>query len=277
LSALSFIIPVRHPANASNWAAVVGRLEQTIESISQQTSGDWNGFIVMNREASFPQVKAPWQIVHVDFPPNLHYDLAQHGKQRSYDAVRLDKGKRLCAGIIAATGSEYVMPCDDDDFLSVNIADFVSKHKGPAGWDITKGYSWGEGSSYLVGENQFSSRCGTSHIIRRDLLQLGSNVEDTDVDYIKKMFGSHLLIARLLGKEGHPFEILPFRGAVYRMGHADAHSRSKMPMRARLFSLKAFARPDQWIETAFSTRRLSPALAAEFGMHAALRTDHQHL
>lgn len=271
MPALSFVIPVRHPDNAKDWDGVVRRLMQTVESISQQDSSDWDGLIVMNRGISLPGLKAPWRIVEVDFPPNQHFDLSEHGKQVAYDAFRLDKGRRLCAGILAASESEYIMPCDDDDFVSTAIARHVSVHRGVPGWKIEKGFSWGEGSSFLVGENQFDSRCGTSYIVRRDLLELGATVGETDVEYMKRMFGSHLLIAKVLGKAGHPFSVLPFRGAVYRMGHAGAHSRSHMPVRARIFSLKALARPGQWLNTVMTTRRLTPELAAKFGMQAALR------
>src|SRR5690606_35331807 len=48
---VTFVIPVRHPDNARDWALLRSSLSQTIASISNQTHDDWRAVIVANTGA----------------------------------------------------------------------------------------------------------------------------------------------------------------------------------------------------------------------------------
>jgi hypothetical protein len=72
----------------------------------------------------------------------------------------------------------------------------------------------------------FHKICGTSHVIRADLMKIPARVEDADDVYIRRWLGSHISIADDLQRQGTPLAPLPFTGAVYRIGHPEASSAS---------------------------------------------------
>ena len=43
--ALTFIIPLRHPENSPDWAALKRRLAQTVRSIAAQDDARWRAFV----------------------------------------------------------------------------------------------------------------------------------------------------------------------------------------------------------------------------------------
>jgi len=47
-----------------------------------------------------------------------------------------------------------------------------------------------------------------------------------DPERVRKIFGSHVFVREYLAQQGTPLLPLPFAGAVYRVGHAGAHSKS---------------------------------------------------
>src|SRR5690606_18688753 len=143
------------------------------------------------------------------------------------EAVRLDKGRRILAGMIDAGATDYLMVSDDDDLISNELTGFVSKHRGQNGWVFRNGYIWSPGSRLLYRHPDFSMVCGTSHIVRTDLFELPQSFEEASEEYIKSMLGSHIFITKHLVQKGTPLVPLPFVGAIYRTGHVSAHSRSK--------------------------------------------------
>jgi hypothetical protein len=140
--------------------------------------------------------------------------------------MRLDKGRRVLAGILQADRTGYVMIVDDDDFVSCRLTSFVAGHFGENGWYVRNGYIWGDGGRLICEYADFSQFCGTSHIIRTALYDLPASVDAADPDYVRKMLGSHVFIRPYLEERGNPIRPLPFVGAIYRVGYAGAHSKS---------------------------------------------------
>ena len=262
---LTFVVPVRHPANAPNWADVKERLTQTLASIASQDHTDWRGIVVANRGADLPEMPAGFEVEGVDFPPNPQHDRRQTTQQQFYDAVRLDKGRRVLAGMRHAADSAYFMVADDDDFVSRKLAAFVAAHRGEPGWYFPSGLVWTDGSrnGLLYHHPSFSKLCGTSHIVRADLF--GVTLDGTPVteDEIKERLGSHVFIEQMLARTDTPLAPLPFCGAVYRIGHRGAHSASMGVMRT--FVLKRHnVNPRLFVRSLLRLRRMTSALRHEF-------------
>lgn len=228
---LTFIIPVRHQANAKDWNRLKANLRQTVASIAAQTSPDWNGFVVANHGADLPPLPPNFSDVRVDFSPNVLHDMDNADRETVYRAFRQDKGQRVLAGLLAARPQGHVMIVDDDDFVSRRLADHVARNPQANGWFIGGGYVWSDGGSLVLRHNSFSHICGTSHIIRADLYAIPSRFDAATPEYIQKMLGSHMQIADELARQGTPLQPLPFRGAIYRIGHPGAHSQSKSILR----------------------------------------------
>ena len=222
---MTFIIPLRHPQNSPDWPALKRRLSDTMRSIAGQDDVRWRAIIVANVGSDLPPLPDNFEVKRVDFPPNPMFEQGDNDLEAFRDCVRLDKGRRVLAGIMEAQGT-YVMVVDDDDFVSRRLTGFVAGHLGENGWYVRNGYIWGDGGRLIYEYADFSKYCGTSHIIRKDLYELPTSVEAADPDQLRKIFGSHVFIREYLDQRGRSLQPLPFVGAIYRVGHAGAHSKS---------------------------------------------------
>ncbi|WP_246665082.1 galactosyl transferase [Neorhizobium sp. P12A] len=264
MALVTFIIPVRHQANASDWGALKARLSQTMASIAGQSNGDWRGIVVANEGADLPPLPPQFSVERVTFPPNQLHDMASADRELVYDAFRLDKGRRVLSGMLAARNSRFFMIVDDDDFVSSNIVDYVSRNSDANGWKIDLGFLWSEGASFLLQTNEFAKLCGTSLIVRSDLYRLPETFADAEEDFIKSMLGSHVRIANILAEAGTPLRSLPFRGAIYRVGHSGAHSKSSDLLRTHFLNKSVIRHPRRLIRDLMRVHMLGDGLRREF-------------
>ncbi len=261
---LTFVVPVRHQDNASDWPALKFRLTETISSISAQTNPHWRAVIVANHGADLPNLPQGFQVERVSFEPNANYNISTGDREVVYESVRLDKGRRVLSGMIATLPTKYFMIVDDDDFVSSELVRFVSQNEGSAGWIIKYGWVWSESSTIMLSHNNFSKYCGTSSIVRSDLYQIPQSVSAANDDYVKSYLGSHTKIEGILAERGSPLEVLPFRGAIYRVGHSGAHSRSTSLLYGHIFNPRLMSTPGKWLRNVFGLRRVNAAVRREF-------------
>lgn len=261
---LSFIIPVRHQSNARDWAQLVSYLTSTLQSIARQDDANWQAVIVANEGAELPSLPPKVRIHRVTFPPNPFHELQGTDRENYWDAVRLDKGRRILAGMRAAGPSDYFMVVDDDDYVSRRLSGFVARSDLQPGWQFKSGYVWNTGGRLLYLHDNFNHYCGTSHIVRADLLDLRVEEDGAGLAYIKRMLGSHVSIADDLAARGTPLAPLPFVGAVYRVGHAGSHSRSSSLLRTFVFKRWLLRHPVKLMDSLFKFRFRSKAIDREF-------------
>ncbi len=261
---VTFIIPVRHPQNARDWGALTARLEQTLASVAGQSHPDWACVVVANTGASLPPLPDGISVARVDLPPNDIYDLAQHPREVVYDAVRLDKGRRVLAGMQAAPDSRFFMVVDDDDLLSNAIVAHVARHPEAHGWFVEQGYLWDDDGRWFLRIRQFDELCGTSLIIRRDLYDLPASAETAGIDWIKTMLGSHIRIKPILATRGTPLAPLPFPGAAYRVGSSGSHSQAPGIWRMKFRNRAALRNPRHLIGNLLRLRWVGRGLRREF-------------
>jgi hypothetical protein len=223
---LTFVIPVRHQDSVKNWQRIKKHLSETITSIASQDQDGWKGVIVANHGAELPDLPQGFEVKRVDFPPNQIPEVGSVPNEVIYEATRIDKGRRILAGMLHAGEMGHVMIVDNDDFVSRQLTSFVAARPQSNGWYFRDGYVWGDGGKILFLFPDFSHLCGTSHIVRADLYQLPSSFEVADETYIKRMLGSHLFLHDHLNATGNPLEPLPFTGAIYRTNHPESNSHS---------------------------------------------------
>jgi hypothetical protein len=240
---LTFIVPVRHQENSTDWPRLKLNLAQTARSISAQTDKNWRALVVANEGADLPELPSGFEIVRVQFPPNAKYDLDGQDREAIYDAVRLDKGRRILAGMLKAPPTEYFMIVDDDDFIHKGLVEFASAHSGTNGWRFNDGLVWDDGGGLLILNNDFNNLCGTSLIVSASLYDLPDRFEHASDDFIKTMLGSHVMIAKILKEKGRPLASLPFVGAIYRVGHTGSHSKSKGIIRKYFLNKSSIKKP----------------------------------
>jgi hypothetical protein len=263
---VTFIVPVRHQDNSKDWPALIARLMQTVQSIAAQTHASWRGLVVANVGAQIPPLPDGFEVVRVTYPPNQLHDLGAGDKEAMYEAFRLDKGRRVLSGMIAAGQTGYFMIVDDDDFVSRDIVAHAARNYGANGWTIENGFIWSEGGRLAFLHSHFATFCGTSHVIRSDLYSVPASVAEADEDYIKTMLGSHVRIEAILEAQGFALEPLPFPGAIYRVGHAGAHSKSRGMIRNFVINKSTLRSPALLLNNVSKLRFVSRSLADAFGM-----------
>jgi hypothetical protein len=262
---LTFIIPVRHQDNATDWRVLKRNLADTIRSIAKQDGKGWKAVVVANDGADLPEMPSGFEVERVDFPPNQLYRQGNADKEQFYDAIRIDKGRRILAGMLHAGEMGHVMIVDDDDFVSRRLTSFVAKHPDVNGWYFRDGYVWSEGGSLLYLYPNFSRLCGTSHIVRSDLYNLPDDSSSADESYIRRILGSHIFLEEHLEKEKKPLDPLPFEGAIYRTGHPGTWSRSKGI--SQYFLTKGLLKhPIEFFKRLTRLRLKSREIEEEFGM-----------
>ncbi len=159
---------------------------------------------------------------------------------------------------------QHVMIVDDDDFVSNKLAGFVAQNASANGWYVRDGYVWAERSAYLYRNSDFSNLCGSSHIIRADLYDLPATLEQARDDYIRAMLGSHIFIEGHLRSSGKPLQALPFVGAVYRVAHAESHSRSRSVLAQYFLEPGLWKHPRELVRRLFRLTWRTRAVRQEF-------------
>jgi hypothetical protein len=261
---LTFVIPLRHPQNSPDWTALKRRLAQTIRSIAGQDDDRWRAIIVANEGADLPELPGNFTIKQVRFPPNPMFEQGDNEREAFLDSCRVDKGRRVLAGILEAGNGGYTMVVDDDDFVSCRLTSFAAARFGANGWYVHKGFIWGDGGKFIYEYADFWKFCGTSHIVRTALYELPPAVEAANPDYLRRMFGSHVFIRSHLEARGTPLEPLPFAGAIYRVGHAGAHSKSPGLMRQVFFKREILRNPLNLVKRFSSLRLLDAGMRQQF-------------
>ena len=261
---LTFVVPVRHQDNAADWSALKRNLTQTLRSLSAQDVRCWQGVVVANKGADLPEMPEGFRVEYVTFPPNKMHDMGSASREEVLEAFRLDKGRRVLSGMLAAPESAYFMIVDDDDFVSSRLARFVSDNAGPIGWKIDRGFIWNDGTDLLFEHDDFNHVCGSSLIIRGSAYNLPTKFENADMAFVKQMMGSHHGVDKSLASQGTPLVPVPFRAAVYRVAHAGSHSQVPGILRKYVFFGRWKRHPLRTIARMTRLRYRSRKLRREF-------------
>jgi hypothetical protein len=216
-----FIIPVRHHATVRDWGLVQRHMAETLASIAAQTAAGWECRLVASHGSALPDLPTNCTARFIDLPPPKLPD-ARQNREAYIDVVRQDRGLRTLEGVRDIPPDAYVMPVDYDDFISGHLVEFVIKNQGGSGWYFPTGYLHaGGGWTYLT--RKMWRICGTSHIIRRDVLGTFTLPDGTiDMDAVKRRLGAHIFNKLDLADTPDALAPLPFPGAVYRIGNAQS-------------------------------------------------------
>jgi len=134
-----------------------------------------------------------------------------------------DKSRKIWTGLVHAQqfNPSHIMFVDADDCVSKHLAEFISKNTRHAGWFISKGYQYRDGSNTVISRNSnFHRKCGTSHIVRFDILK--SIMKDIQFNEIKGWnFLYHQEINNMVLEKGETLEPLPFKGAIQTINNGE--------------------------------------------------------
>lgn len=208
---LTFAIPVRDPRGVEDWETVKRLMATTVASLFNADGPRPRVVVGASRGTDLPGMPADVEVVEVDLP----YRPLPDGEGPSrWDAILVDKGLRLAHALAAARPLGHAMVVDYDDLVSTRLTSWVADHPDAPGWFVDAGYLWDGGRVASVLPTGFNDLCGTSLLIRGDLLRVPDHPDDpAQLDWIKSTLGSH---KRWRGV----FDLadLGFPGAVYRVG-----------------------------------------------------------
>ncbi|MGC1308070.1 MAG: hypothetical protein WA885_12650 [Phormidesmis sp.] len=152
-------------------------------------------------------------------PPELIGDPTEDRRRKE-----TDHAKKLWLGSVYAESlnPSHVMFVDADDLVSRRLAAYVDEHTHSNGWYINEGFEHPSKKEIIYPKSKFYTKCGTSNIIRYDLLK---PLLETHLDQVDTRGGApyvrHKLQRSYFARIGNPLLPLPFKGAVYVTGHGD--------------------------------------------------------
>lgn len=211
---LTFAIPVRDPKGVGDWAMAKRLISVTITSLLAQHGPTPTVVLGVTPGTDLPSLPPEVMVVDVDLP----YAALPAGEGPArWVAIRTDKGLRLAHALAAVRPQGHVMVVDYDDLVSTRLTSLVADQPDAAGWFVDSGYLWDGGPLASVWPKNFHELCGTSLIIRADLMRIAADPTDPEqLEWIQNTLGSHKMWRGLF-----PLEALPFPGAVYRIGSGD--------------------------------------------------------
>lgn len=227
-----FLTSIRHPLNANSYDRVLALLDATLRSVCAQTDPEFRVIVVCNELPAHPFADERVVFLPVGFPPPSDVPHACIGM----DALRLDRGCKYLVGLAHASrfSPDHVMFFDADDYVSNRIAAFANAHAEAPGWYVPGGYAYDEELALFGRLDNFHLICGTSHIVRYDLLPLPASVpldatqewilENVEHRFLFETLGSHRWLVEDLAARGHALQPMPFRAAVYFIGNGENHT-----------------------------------------------------
>ena len=268
---LAFITTLRHPQNSADYGRVESLLQDTLASLTRQTSDDYEVIIVGNRRPSF-ELPPRTTFVEVDFAPPSDVK----GPQTGPAPVIWDKGTKTAVGLIAARElqPEYVMPFDADDFIHRDVAAYAHDHPGRDGWVVNRGLVYSRARNAYAMRRRFYLICGTSFIVPYQGYGVPAHLTVSATQkQIAEAFGDRLEKVLEHGyafdwwkEQGRHLEKLPFTGAVYHVDTGENHSGNALvgpavPYRSQLyrdFAIRSSKGRAQTIWSAFGPPAFKP-------------------
>ncbi|MBE9046304.1 glycosyltransferase family 2 protein [Pleurocapsales cyanobacterium LEGE 10410] len=207
---LIFIIPLRSAKTTDSWGRVSQLFERTLRSVCHQTCEEFRVIVVCHDLPDIQFDHPNIAYLPVDFP------IPTWERSDDYSSRRIDKQKKIFMGLTYASrfNPSHIMFVDADDCVSKHLAQFVSQNSESIGWMFSDGYEYTDGSSsILLRQKVFYYRCGTSNIVKYNIIAPDKNMKIDDVNPQWLFHGGK--IEKQLQDRGHCLDNLPFPGAVY--------------------------------------------------------------
>lgn len=261
---LVFVIPLKSKAASKSWETVSKLLERTLQSVCNQTSRDFHVVVVCHDRPCLQHDYSSVEFLEANFDPPL----LLNPTSGMADQERKLRIGAYYASTIAPTS--HLMFVDADDCVSSNLAEFVKLHQHCHGWFLDQGYEYQDRNSRIKHRKQgFSRICGTSNIVRADLIaQYIEELQLLETRFAEKWL-FHTEIAAAMQARATPLSPLSFPGAVYITDNSEnlenqttlvlqqiKHTPLKM---TKFYAMKLYK--------TLASQALTPALQQEFNLY----------
>jgi hypothetical protein len=271
-----FLIAIAPPERIKDWHLACANFKQTLSSIFNSTDGNYCVAVAGHQAPAFQLPQDPrFKFLSLDHP------LQSLDDGRWIAAVK-DKMIKLAAAWDYAKSTwnpQYVMRLDWDDLVSSKLVEWLVSAKDEAGFRIKYGWIWRSSLPRLIQCTEcFDRASGSCLIIRSDLAdktgpflhtvdgikfdEVSQQIEASDPYGLVPGAGTGTLLLNDTTNRaeaqfaylGHRLAIVPFKAAVYRLGHGNnASGRHNRIQTMRMF-LGCIRR----------TRPVTPSLRREF-------------
>lgn len=261
--AVSFLVPIRHPDNIRDAGTFQTVLADTLRSFAAQTSPAWEALIIANPGTPLPDLPDRVRVIEVGFGPNLAHDDVAKDPLKARAVFRLDKGRRVAAGLRASTGA-YYMAFDDDDFAHRDLVAFVDGHRGPPGWYVEDGFAVDYGGSHTIALDRFDTICGSTHVLRRDLLDWPAEDDPAHDEFAAKWLGGHGSKTADFKARGVTLAPVPFAAVAYLCRNPNSHSLTNTIWRNYILNRENLTRPGQMLRYLSRLKRIDAGFRRDF-------------
>lgn len=258
---ISFVIPLIAKKRSSDWENTKWLFERTLRSVCSQLDECFNVIVVCH---DIPQVKFFHKnIIYEKVDYDFEETIIETGRYDYPENVMIslrDKGRKCTRGTSLAIeyGCDHVMVVDADDLVSNKLSLYCNRDKHNPGWYIDTGYTYNEKSTYLyLKRKKFHQECATSHVIRKDLIEIANNINYTSLSFADFSFwvDHGWIVGRTMIKNQN-LSALPFRGAIY--------MRHELNMSNFNFGCPALKKLLKYL---LLRRTITPRLSEEFGLY----------
>lgn len=221
------VVPIRHPASVTSPEGQQAGLRDLLGSLAAQRDRRVACHFAVNPDQRLPPLPPFARRVDIDLPPNDALAAATT-RDALYQAVRQDRGARVAAAVAGLAPDDLIMVMDDDDLVHRDLVAFALGAPPGTAFVIDKGYGWPAPYDEAFEIDQFHRTCGTSLIIpaaRYKLFRRARGERFDDLEVASEL-GSHRQIVDSDHRAGRPFARVPFRAAIYRLGHPNASQRA---------------------------------------------------
>lgn len=260
---LTFVIPVKSERVSSDWTKFCQLFERTLISVCNQTDRNFKVIAVCHETPKIEFNHQNISFLNVDFDPPIPRE--SEPRERITKRREIDKGEKIKLGVAYAKehfNTDYIMTVDSDDFISNRIAAFVNNTgKNESGWYVKRGYIYLEGKNFLFSTQKFSDLCGSSIIVKPDLIK---HFFGTDAvfyfDHKLKVLNGTIELA-----------VFPIAGGIYSMSNGENHWMSLNTVKSLnnhsgWFSKQGVIRIYRKIQN-YSIRFITPKLQKEFSFY----------
>jgi len=253
---LTFVTSIRARAVAADWDHHVRLLERTLRSCLAQTEPAVRVIVVCHDRPGVLVDDPRVEFVPVDLPvPRL-----DHAELVCDKVLKISIGAQQAI----ACGSRFIMFADADDLVSRRLAALARQCPDVNGWYFPRGYSHRYGQPWLKRTHHHHLLCGTSAVLRADLLKFERSDEYRGGWVNTLAAAGHDQYAAILEAQGHPLAPLPFPGSVY-VQHAASLATMVPVGEASGSAWRRAARQLRHRASELATvRPLTPGLAREF-------------
>jgi hypothetical protein len=250
---LVFVVPLKSARVAKSWDYVSLLFERCLRSICAQTTAEFKVLVLHHERPAIAFNHPAVTYVRVELPvPD----------PRDHTALNQDKFRKRFRGFLLARelAATHMMNVDADDCVSNRLAAWVREHPTEPGWYFDSGYFYRDRArTIFLKRGGFHFWCGTSHIFRRDLVEVPPGTEAPD-GYLSALRADRLRCW---------LAPLSFPGAIYvnTKGFEGNHSRRDAWSDYKANPKIALHRVKKRIDELFRGVPVTAALREEFGLY----------